>query len=47
MEQVQHELQHKKHDPDRLRMLLKEKDRLKRELMGPSLADNTAIADSA
>jgi DNA primase len=47
MEQVQYELQHKKHDPDRLRLLLKEKDRLKRELMGPSMADNAAIADSA
>jgi DNA primase len=46
MEQVQHELQHKKHEPERLRVLLREKDRLKRELMDPSLREN-AIADSA
>ncbi|HZR55596.1 MAG TPA: DNA primase [Terriglobales bacterium] len=47
MEQVQHELQHKKHEPDRLRVLLREKDRLKRELMDPNLKDNPPIADSA
>jgi DNA primase len=40
MEEVQRELQAaKKHEPDRLRFLLREKDRLKRALMDPSLSD--------
>jgi DNA primase len=47
MEQVQHELQHKKHEPDRLRLLLREKDRLKRALMDPGLGEAGGIADSA
>jgi DNA primase len=47
MEQVQHELQHKKHEPDRLRLLLREKDRLKRALMDPGLGEAGGMADSA
>jgi DNA primase len=44
MEQVQHELQAvKKHEPERLRFLLREKDRLKRALMDPSLSDQAAV----
>jgi hypothetical protein len=44
METVQRELQAgKKHDPDRLRLLLREKDRLKRALMDPSLPDQEAL----
>lgn len=40
MEQVQQELQTgRKHEPDRLRFLLREKDRLKRALMDPRLAE--------
>jgi DNA primase len=40
MDAVQRELQAaKKHEPDRLRFLLTEKDRLKRALMDPSLSD--------
>jgi DNA primase len=40
MEQVQQELQAgRKHDPERLRFLLREKDRLKRALMEPRLAE--------
>jgi DNA primase len=40
MEEVQRELQvGKKDDPDRLRFLLSEKDRLKRALMDPGLSD--------
>jgi len=40
MEDVQRELQAaKKHEPDRLRFLLREKDRLKRALMDPGLSD--------
>ncbi len=40
MEQVQQELQTgKRHEPERLRFLLKEKDRLKRALMEPRLAE--------
>ena len=43
MEEVQRELQAaKKHEPDRLRFLLREKDRLKRALMDPSLADQAS-----
>jgi DNA primase len=43
MEQVQRELQDaKKHEPERLRFLLREKDRLKRALMDPSL-DQAAV----
>jgi DNA primase len=47
MQQVQHELQHKKHEPDRLRLLLREKDRLKRALMDPALREAGGMADSA
>jgi len=44
MNEVQRELQAaKKHEPDRLRFLLREKDRLKRALMDPSLSDQAAI----
>ena len=44
MEQVQRELQAaKKHEPERLRFLLREKDRLKRALMDPCLSDQDAI----
>jgi DNA primase len=44
MEEVQRELQAaKKHEPDRLRFLLREKDRLKRALMDPGLSDQSAI----
>lgn len=44
MEQVQRELQAaKKHEPERLRFLLREKDRLKRALMDPSLSDQAAV----
>jgi hypothetical protein len=44
MEEVQRELQAaKKHEPDRLRFLLREKDRLKRALMDPSLSDQASI----
>src|SRR6202167_1275069 len=40
MDSVQRELQAaKKHEPDRLRFLLREKDRLKRALMDPGVAD--------
>jgi DNA primase len=40
MDSVQRELQAaKKHEPDRLRFLLREKDRLKRALMDPGLSD--------
>ena len=43
MEQVQRELQAaKKHEPDRLRFLLREKDRLKRP-MDPILSDQAAV----
>ena len=43
MEQVQRELQAAtKHEPDRLRFLLREKDRLKRALMDPSLSGQAA-----
>ena len=47
MEQVQHELQHKKHEPDRLRLLLREKDRLKRALMDTGPSEAGGISDSA
>jgi len=44
MEEVQRELQAaKKHEPDRLRFLLREKDRLKRALMDPSLTDQASV----
>ncbi len=44
MEAVQRELQAaKKHEPDRLRFLLREKDRLKRALMDPGLSDQAAV----
>jgi hypothetical protein len=44
MDRVQRELQAaKKHEPDRLRFLLLEKDRLKRALMDPNLSDQGAI----
>jgi DNA primase len=44
MDQVQRELlAAKKHDPDRLRFLLREKDRLKRALMDPGLSDQAAV----
>jgi len=44
MEEVQRELQAgKKDDRDRLRFLLREKDRLKRALMDPGLADPAAV----
>jgi DNA primase len=46
MEQVQLELQTKKHEPDRLRLLLREKDRLKRALMDPALTEAAAVIDS-
>jgi hypothetical protein len=40
MDAVQRELQGaKKHEPDRLRFLLREKDRLKRALMDPAVSD--------
>jgi DNA primase len=43
MDAVQRELQSaKKDEPDRLRFLLREKDRLKRALMDPSLSDQEA-----
>jgi DNA primase len=43
MDSVQRELQAaKKHEPDRLRFLLREKDRLKRALMDPNLSDQAA-----
>ena len=44
MEDVQRELQAaKRHEPDRLRFLLREKDRLKRALMDPGLSDQGAV----
>lgn len=44
MDSVQRELQAaKKHEPDRLRFLLREKDRLKRALMDPGLSDPGAV----
>jgi DNA primase len=44
MEEVQRELQAaKKQEPDRLRFLLREKDRLKRALMDPGVSDQTAV----
>ncbi|HXM24165.1 MAG TPA: DNA primase [Terriglobales bacterium] len=44
MEEVQRELQAaKKHEPDRLRFLLREKDRLKRALMDPGLSDQAPV----
>jgi hypothetical protein len=44
MDSVQRELQAaKKHEPDRLRFLLREKDRLKRALMDPGLSDHAAL----
>jgi DNA primase len=44
MEEVQRELQAaKKHEPDRLRFLLREKDRLKRALMDPGVSDQGQI----
>jgi len=44
MDQVQRELQAaKQHEPDRLRFLLREKDRLKRALMDPGLSDQGAV----
>jgi DNA primase len=44
MEEVQRELQAaRKHEPDRLRFLLREKDRLKRALMDPGLSDRSAV----
>jgi hypothetical protein len=47
MEQVQLELQNKKHEPDQLRLLLREKDRLKRALMDPAFSEAAALSDSA
>jgi DNA primase len=48
MEAVQRELQAgKKQDPDRLRLLLREKDRLKRALMDPGLPDQEALKNPA
>ena len=45
MGEVQRELQAaKKHEPDRLRFLLREKDRLKRALMDPAVSD-TGLSD--
>jgi len=44
MGEVQRELQaSKRHEPDRLRFLLREKDRLKRALMDPGLSDQGAV----
>jgi DNA primase len=44
MDQVQRELQGtKNHEPDRLRFLLREKDRLKRSLMDPVLSENREL----
>jgi hypothetical protein len=44
MDEVQRELQAaKKHEPDRLRFLLREKDRLKRALMDPGLSGQGAV----
>jgi DNA primase len=44
MDVVQRELQAaKKHEPDRLLFLLREKDRLKRALMDPGLSDQAAV----
>jgi len=44
MEKVQGELQAaRKHEPDRLRFLLREKDRLKRALMDPGLSDQSVV----
>jgi len=44
MDKVQGELQAaRKHEPDRLRFLLREKDRLKRALMDPGLSDQAAV----
>jgi DNA primase len=44
MDQVQRELQAaKQHGPERLRFLLREKDRLKRALMDPGLSDHGAV----
>jgi DNA primase len=44
MDEVQRELQAaKKHEPDRLRFLLREKDRLKRALMDPGMSDQGAV----
>jgi DNA primase len=44
MEEVQRELQAaRKHEPDRLRFLLREKDRLKRALMDPGVSDQGQI----
>jgi len=44
MEEVQRELQAgRKHEPERLRFLLREKDRLKRALMDPAVSDQAAM----
>jgi DNA primase len=44
MEEVQRELQAaKRHEPERLRFLLREKDRLKRALMDPGLSDQAPV----
>ena len=44
MDEVQRELQAaKRHEPDRLRFLLREKDRLKRALMDPGLSGQDAV----
>jgi DNA primase len=48
MDAVQRELQAaKKHEPDRLRFLLTEKDRLKRALMDPALSDQGSSINGA
>jgi len=48
MDKVQRELQAaKKHEPDRLRFLLREKDRLKRALMDPGLSDQGLVQKPA
>ena len=48
MDEVQRELQAAKtHEPDRLRFLLREKDRLKRALMDPALAASGTPANAA
>ena len=48
MDEVQRELQTAKtHEPDRLRFLLREKDRLKRALMDPALAASGTQANAA
>ncbi|MGA8491009.1 MAG: DNA primase [Terriglobales bacterium] len=44
MDSVQRDLQAaKKHEPEKLRFLLREKDRLKRALMDPGLSDQAAV----